>query len=148
MTVINAADIDDIQAEENPFHSLVNTVVFSSADWGAARDLAWVYGIVVGWEDEDDPTALDELAPGLGWSAEKVERLRRLRTAFVAAASLPGKIDRVLAELAAHAKDCTATPDPDADGPEAWVDARHQLAAANAYRHAARILREAAGVAA
>lgn len=55
----------------------------------------------------------------------------------------PTKIDLALDEIAAHAKDCMATPDPDADGPEAWVDARHQVAAASAYRHSARIVREA-----
>ncbi len=79
--------IDELTKQEDPLESIFNTIVFSSADFGAERDRAWLYGIVVGWDDEDDPDAEDvmsELAAQHRWSAEQVARLRRLHAAFVA----------------------------------------------------------------
>lgn len=52
-------------------------------------------------------------------------------------------IDKVLLTLAERARECENPADP-----EEWASTRHQVAAANAYREAARILREAAGRAA
>lgn len=76
---------------EDPFASLHDRIVFSSADWGRSKDLAWIYGIVVGWDDDpDDPpvlrvNAMDDLQREFGWTDAHVERLRRLHTAFLAA---------------------------------------------------------------
>jgi hypothetical protein len=82
----------------DPLQALRDAIVFSSADWGAARDFAWIYGIVVGWDsdEDDDPDEVEdtmlELAAVHGWTAEKVERLRALHGAFVelAARDVPG----------------------------------------------------------
>lgn len=70
--------------QTDPFNSLRNAIAFSSADWGAARDLAWVYGIVLGWDDNDESEygAMDELAQRFGWSDETVARLRLLHAEF------------------------------------------------------------------
>ena len=63
------------------------TIVFSSNDWGASRDFAWLYGILVGWSDDpsggdvDQGDALGELASRFGWTTDDVERLRRLHAA-------------------------------------------------------------------
>lgn len=77
----------------DPFGSLRNAIAFSSADWGAARDLAWVYGIVLGWDDNDEAEygAMEVLAARFGWSDETVARLRNLHAEFDrrAAASVP-----------------------------------------------------------
>jgi hypothetical protein len=68
--------------------SVKSTMAVSARDWGAAPDLAWLYGIFVGWSD--DPTggdvdqgggAMQELAARFGWSDADVERLRQLHAA-------------------------------------------------------------------
>jgi hypothetical protein len=79
--------LDEIDGEENPLESIVNTIVFSSADWAEARDMAWLYGIVMGWDpnegDDDDPdSAMAELAQRFSWTEGQVARLRRLHTSF------------------------------------------------------------------
>ena len=88
---ILSSDIDELTGEMNPLVSLHNTIVFSSNDWGSARDFAWLWGIVVGWdlsadelsEDEED-TAMDELAAKFNWSAGDVARLRNLHAQYAA----------------------------------------------------------------
>lgn len=65
-----------------------STMVFSSQDWSAVGDFAWLYGILVGWSD--DPSggdvdqcggALAEVAAKFGWSGDDVKRLQRLHAA-------------------------------------------------------------------
>lgn len=79
-------DIAYADGEEEPRESLKSVIVFSADDWGASRAMAWVYGIVVGWDDGDDHEAMDELAQKFGWDATNVARLRRLHDAFEALA--------------------------------------------------------------
>ena len=64
---------------ENPLESLRTAVVFSSKDYGACKRDAWVYGIVVGWDDD----ALEELSEKHRWDKETVKRLKRLRQAYI-----------------------------------------------------------------
>ena len=77
---------NDLDPRDNPFTALYDTIVFSSNDWGAAQDFAWIYGIVIGWEHNDDddegPTALDELRVQYKWTDSQVERLRKLHKQF------------------------------------------------------------------
>lgn len=77
------------------FHeSLRNLLAFSSKDWGATREDAWIYGIVFGWDtepedlvdDEASDAAMVELAAKHGWDDGEVTRLRGLHAQFVAAA--------------------------------------------------------------
>lgn len=65
-----------------------STIAFSSQDWAASADFAWLYGILVGWSD--DPSggdvdqcggAMQELAARFGWTDENVALLRRLHAA-------------------------------------------------------------------
>lgn len=82
---IIANDIPYFGGQTNPLKALESTVTFSSMDWGEARDTAWIYGIVCGW-DEDDPeeeSAMPELAAKFGWTDEQVTRLRALHAEFV-----------------------------------------------------------------
>lgn len=62
--------------------SLRNVITTSSLDWGSASDIAWIYGIVVGWDtdprDDDGLDAMRELTVRFSWTTETVERLRRL----------------------------------------------------------------------
>ena len=87
--IVLAHRIAESDTTLDPFGSLHDTIVFSSADWGEARDLAWMYGIVVGWgADESEPeeeSALSHLAEKFGWSPQAVQRLERLHAAFLAA---------------------------------------------------------------
>ena len=63
---------------ECPLKSLKGIIAFDSKDWGTnARD-AWIYGIVLGW---DEP-AIKELADKHGWSPMAVDRLKRLHKKF------------------------------------------------------------------
>jgi hypothetical protein len=68
---------------------LRNLITTSSRDWGQDRDLALIYGVIVGWYDPDDPqdvaegdAALREITsmfpPGTVWA----ERMQEHRVAF------------------------------------------------------------------
>lgn len=61
-----------------------------SRDWGMARGDAWLYGVLVGWECDDQHEhneidcggALDEMAIRHGWTTAHVDRIRALRRAI------------------------------------------------------------------
>lgn len=78
-------DMTYVDGEEDPIEALKTTLAFSVEDWGASRAMAWTWGIVHGWGDEEDEDdAHPELALRFGWSDEAVARLRRLHSAFEA----------------------------------------------------------------
>lgn len=52
-------------------NSARNTMTLSTKDWSVDRASAWVYGILVGWEDDQ----LVELAQRHGWPDSEVLRL-------------------------------------------------------------------------
>lgn len=68
----------------DPMAALHDAIAFSSRDFAEDRFEAWIYGIVVGWDDEDDETgdggAMDEVAAKVGWTTQQVATLRKLRT--------------------------------------------------------------------
>lgn len=72
--------------------SLRNLLAFSSRDWGATREDAWIYGIVFGWDtepedlwgDEQSDEAMREMAEQHGWDDGEVARLRLLHAQFEA----------------------------------------------------------------
>jgi hypothetical protein len=78
MSAIFANDLPYSTPTESPFESLKDTLAFSPDDWGDSRAMAWVYGIILGWDDE----VLTELAQQFRWSAAAIERLRVLHAAF------------------------------------------------------------------
>lgn len=53
--------------------SLHSAIVFSSHDWSRDKRLAWVYGIIVGWDDD----SFEELKERFGWSDKTIERLKK-----------------------------------------------------------------------
>lgn len=63
--------------------SLRNCIAFDSMDWGACKRHAFIYGIVLGWDEE----SLFELATKHKWDPATVHRLRGLRAAYAAAAT-------------------------------------------------------------
>lgn len=62
-------------------------MALSSNDWAAARDFAWLYGILVGWDNDPEGGDVEQidtmsfLAGRFGWTADDVELLRRLHAA-------------------------------------------------------------------
>ena len=59
--------------------SLRTTMATWSGDWSQDKRLAWVYGIIMGWED-----ATDEVAKKFRWSSEDADRMNRLHEALSA----------------------------------------------------------------
>ncbi|MDV6267050.1 hypothetical protein [Rhodococcus globerulus] len=83
------------ETKADPFEALHNAISFSSMDFGSASDVAWIYGIVVGW-DNDNPdegehpyAAMRELAQRFNWPLKKVQLLRSLRAEWVRRTSSP-----------------------------------------------------------
>ena len=58
--------------EDNCFESIERAIAFDSQDWSTDRRLAWIYGIVFGWEDAEQ-----ELKIKHGWTNEDIERLNK-----------------------------------------------------------------------
>ena len=81
---IIANRITENDPTENPLESLRAALAFSSNEWAESRAGAWVWGIVLGWDDEDEPDsdAMAEVAARYRWAPEVVARLRRLHEAF------------------------------------------------------------------
>lgn len=82
------SDLSDLYSALDSAHA---TMALSSQDWGVSRDFAWLWGILVGWDDDptagdvdQDGGAMQELAARFGWTDADVERLRRLRAAVAA----------------------------------------------------------------
>ncbi|WP_156423057.1 hypothetical protein [Rhodococcus sp. KB6] len=83
------------ETKADPFKALHDVISFSSMDFGSASDVAWMYGIVVGW-DNDDPdegehphAAMWSIAQRFNWPHRKVEELRNLRAEWVRRTSSP-----------------------------------------------------------
>lgn len=64
--------------EEDPLKALKTTLAGTPRDASESRDIAWMYGIVLGWSEE----ALEELRTRFGWPVEQTDRLKRLHTAY------------------------------------------------------------------
>lgn len=65
-------------------------MALSSQDWSVAEDFAWLYGILVGWDndpdggDVDQADTISELRRRFNWTDYDVDRLRALRAAVAA----------------------------------------------------------------
>ena len=66
--------------ESNAFDSLLNTIVFDPRDWSLNPKDLWIYGIIVGWEDE----CFGEFEKRFNWwEKEDTERLKLMHETFV-----------------------------------------------------------------
>jgi hypothetical protein len=66
-------------------NSIYDCMVFDARDWAAGRRDAWLWGVLVGWdpdEDGDTDDAMSEIAAKYGWSEADVARVRRLNAAI------------------------------------------------------------------
>ena len=86
--IIFGNDIPFTEPQIDPHEALRDALAFSADDWSETRAMAWVYGIVLGWDaDPDDPEdaefgAMEDLAAKFGWTPDQVERLRELHRRF------------------------------------------------------------------
>lgn len=80
------------------FGGLERLLATSSKDWGEYAPDAWLYGLFVGWDCEEDhehddicggTTAMEAMVEAHGWSPETVARLRTYRAAVRAATGEP-----------------------------------------------------------
>ena len=66
-----------------PLKSLERTIATDSRDWSQSRGDAWIYGIVLGWENEEplegegEDDALDEICKKHGFDKDHLKQLRR-----------------------------------------------------------------------
>ncbi|MEV7770500.1 hypothetical protein [Kitasatospora sp. NPDC086791] len=103
------AEAQKIRAEVAEAHLTATAKALASAhqaitrdprDWASDRRDAWLYALLVGWND-----ALDEVAARHGWSADDVTQIQAYRESITATAALNEAIAALLAELAATAPD-------------------------------------------
>jgi len=70
-----------------PKESLENTIAFDSKDWGADKRSAWIYGIILGWNDNELGNEIQkdirqEFKRKFDWKHEDFERLEMLHDKF------------------------------------------------------------------
>lgn len=86
MSMIIANDIPYADSTLDPLQSLEDSLAFASNDWAGSRAGAWIYGIVLGWENPDEPDDDDppwtELHERFGWDGDTIDRLKALHAAF------------------------------------------------------------------
>lgn len=69
---------------DDPIKALGDCLAFNSRDWAGNKADAWIYGIVLGWDDDHPETdAMAEVAAEVGWDEYDVARLRRLHARWV-----------------------------------------------------------------
>lgn len=68
----------------NAFRSIERTIAFDARDWAADRRSAWIYAIVIGWNDE----CWNELYKQFGWDESDRERAEELHTQWEKAKQL------------------------------------------------------------
>lgn len=115
--VVVAASLGYSAQTEDPREALRRAMSFAVDDWGSSRAMAWVWGIVNGWEDD----AMAELAAEYSWDAETIARVRRLHRAFDAEAGLGAAMAEASALIApfGHRGPWLRTWEPEGD--RAWV---------------------------
>jgi len=94
------------RATEDPIEALRDACAHTAKDMTEDRTDAWIYGIVLGWDDDpDQPSSginvLDEVADQHGWTPEQRDRLRRLHHAFNQLDRLRQRAEKAEAALAA-----------------------------------------------
>ena len=91
--MVFANDLPYTDRDEDWRESMHSAIVFDAADWSGSRGMAWVYGILIGWDCEEDhehdwicggTDGLDDMGPRFRWDEANIARLRRLRLAYLA----------------------------------------------------------------
>ena len=96
-----AANVRLIKGISEVLESAHWAVTTSSEDWAATFDKAWLYGLFVGWDCEEDhehdqdcggPWSLEELAHRGLWPPPAVAKLRSLRSTVRALEDLEAEL--------------------------------------------------------
>lgn len=67
-----------IPGANQPCQSIAAAIAFSARDWALDHRDAWIYGIVLGWDE-----TLPDVAERHRWTPETVKRLEMLREMFL-----------------------------------------------------------------
>lgn len=59
--------------DDNCLESIERAIAFDVYDWSEDRRSAWIYGIILGWDEE----SIKELKGEFNWTDEDVERMNR-----------------------------------------------------------------------
>ncbi|MCO1599769.1 hypothetical protein [Desulfosporosinus nitroreducens] len=65
----------DLQEAHESVH---DAIVFDVRDWGADKRSAWIYGIMVGWDND----SYQEFKQKFRWTDKVISRNKRLRQAI------------------------------------------------------------------
>lgn len=65
--------------DKNCFESIHSALTSYTGDLSKEENLAWIYGIIIGWNDE----SLDDLSKSHQWTQKDIERLKRLRAEYM-----------------------------------------------------------------
>lgn len=84
MNQINWQTRDQMPEPTNPLQELREVLTRTSRDISEDKLLSWIYGIIVGWDDE----AYQELKELLNWTDSHIERLKILHSNYEKAWSL------------------------------------------------------------
>ena len=74
-------------SDRDVFQAMENIVGFWSGDWSADKRLAWMFGIIAGWDG-----ALQEVADLHGWDSETQARLCRHRREYLELKGLNARV--------------------------------------------------------
>lgn len=84
--IIVANNLPYTMPTTDPKQALEDTLAFAVNDWGESRATAWIYGIILGWfddEDEEERAATrEEFRQKFGWTGEQIARLEALHEAW------------------------------------------------------------------
>ena len=65
---------------DNPLESISYAMAFSVHDWSIEKRDAWIYGVILGWDD----VSMKELQQKFDWPDSEYQRLNRMHERFVA----------------------------------------------------------------
>ena len=70
----------------NPFESLHNSIVFDCRDWAKDKRDAWIYGVIVGWTNDDAEemeNIFQEFNKKFKWDKDTWNRLQVLHKEYL-----------------------------------------------------------------
>lgn len=65
--------------KEDNKNLVYNSIIFPPKDWSLTKHDAYIYGIIVGWDDN----AIEELKQKFSWSDKEVQELKDLNKKFL-----------------------------------------------------------------
>lgn len=60
----------------NALESIECAIAFDVRDWSEDRRSAWIYGIILGWDDGDEFDASKEICKKFSWDKDDIKRIK------------------------------------------------------------------------